>query len=417
MRMGREMKQICRRSQTAKLACALHAGGKFCVNAQGPNKRMYQLHLLHAVAFPVTAALIPFFRRHAPQLGVVDVPGGRKQHHGAVPLVGGLAMFGGLVAVALIALATDNFFDRHAFFFAAVSLLVATGFVDDRIGLSPRVRFVLQAIAASIMVYGAEIRLDNFGNLFGFGDVTTGALAAPITVFAVLGVINAMNMIDGVDGLAGGIALIALLVFAAFVAASGQLHTTLLLPLIAVIAGFMLFNLRTPWRSQASVFMGDAGSVLLGFALAWYAVNLAEVRQVFTPVTAIWILAIPLMDTTALMIRRVRKGRSPFDADREHLHHILQRAGFTPGQTVAIVYALSLLLAAVGVAGWWAGLPEYVMFYGFIALFGLYLYGVLHAWKLMKRVRRLHDGMEAIGHLETPGHMDGLGHEAKPAHD
>ena len=142
----------------------------------------------------------------------------------------------------LIALAIGSFQPRHGFFFAAVTLLVITGFIDDRIDLRPRVRFMLQAIAASIMVYGADIRLDNFGNLFGFGDVTTGILAAPITVFAVLGVINAMNMLDGVDGLAGGVALIALLIFAAFVAATGQLHETLLLPLVAVIAGFMLFN-------------------------------------------------------------------------------------------------------------------------------------------------------------------------------
>jgi UDP-GlcNAc:undecaprenyl-phosphate GlcNAc-1-phosphate transferase len=372
---------------------------------------MNELLLLQILAFPVTAALILFFRRHAPQLGVVDVPGGRKHHHGAIPLVGGLGMFGGLLAAALVALTVGGFQPRHAFFLAAVSLLVITGFVDDRISLRPRVRFVLQAIGASIMVYGADIRIDNFGDLFGFGDVTTGVLAGPLTVFAVLGVINAMNMIDGVDGLAGGIALIALLVFAAFVAAVGQLHTTLLLPLIAAIAGFMLFNLRTPWRPQALVFMGDAGSVLLGFALAWYAVNLAEVRQVFTPITAIWILAIPLMDTTALMIRRVLKGRSPFDADRNHLHHILLRSGFTPGQTVGIIYAIALLLAGIGVAGWWAGLPEYLMFYGFIALFGLYLYGMLHAWKLMKRLRRLHDRMGAAAHLAAPAP------EAKPAHD
>jgi UDP-GlcNAc:undecaprenyl-phosphate GlcNAc-1-phosphate transferase len=321
-------------------------------------------------------------------------------------------MFSGL---ALIALLTDTFSPSMAF--AAISLLVITGFIDDRSGLSPRRRFVLQAIAALIMVYGADIRLDNFGNLFGFGDVTTGRWAAPVTVFAVLGVINAINMIDGVDGLAGGVALIALLVFSAFAAAGGYLDLTLLLPLAGVIIGFMLFNLRTPWRSRASVFMGDAGSVLLGFSLAWYAVDLAQVRQAFTPITAIWILAIPLMDTTALMIRRVLKGRSPFEADREHLHHILQRAGFTPGQTVFIVYALALLLAGVGVAGWWLGVPEYVMFYGFMALYGLYFYAVLHAWKLMKRVRRLHDGMEGLGHMDVPGHMNALTPKAKPAHD
>ena len=356
---------------------------------------MNELLLLQILAFPVTAGLILFFRRHALRLGVVDIPGGRKHHHGEIPLVGGLGMFGGL---ALIALLTDTFLAQHAAFFAAISLLVITGFIDDRSGLSPRRRFVLQSAAALIMVYGADIRLDNFGNLFGFGDVTTGRWAAPITVFAVLGVINAINMIDGVDGLAGGVALIALLVFSAFAAAGGYLELTLLLPLAGVIIGFMLFNLRTPWRSRASVFMGDAGSVLLGFSLAWYAVDLAQVRQAFTPITAIWILAIPLMDTTGLMVRRMLKGRSPFSADREHLHHILLRAGFTPGQTVFIVYALTLLLAAIGVAGWWLEVPEYVMFYSFMTLYGLYMVGVLHAWKLMKKVRRLHDGLEAMHH-------------------
>jgi UDP-GlcNAc:undecaprenyl-phosphate GlcNAc-1-phosphate transferase len=351
--------------------------------------------LLQILALPVTAALIVFFRRHALRLGVVDEPGGRKQHHGTVPLVGGLGMFGGLVAAALVALAMGDFSSQHAAFLAAAVLLVATGFADDRSELSARRRFMLQALAALIMVYGAGIRLDNFGDLFGFGDVTTGRFAAPITVFAVLGVINAMNMIDGVDGLAGGVALIALLAFASFAAAGGFLGETLLLPLACVIIGFMMFNLRTPWRSRASVFMGDAGSVLLGFALAWHAVDLAQGRQAMTPITAVWILAVPLMDTTALMIRRVMKGRSPFSADREHLHHILQRAGFTPEQTVWTVYALTLAGALVGVSGFWAGVPEHVMFYAFIALFGVYLYGMLHAWKLMKRLRRLRSRMTA----------------------
>lgn len=356
---------------------------------------MNELFLLYALAIPVTAVLILFFRRHALRLGVVDMPGGRKDHHGEIPLVGGLGMFGGLVVVTLVALVTNHFESRHPAFFAAISVLVLTGFIDDRSGLSPKVRFVLQALAALIMVYWADVRLDNFGNLFGFGDVTLGRWSVPVTVFAVLGVINAINMMDGVDGLAGGISLIGLLIFSSFAMAGGYLHHTLLLPLVSVIIGFMFFNLRTPWRPRASVFMGDAGSVLLGFALARYAIDLAQApQQAMTPITAVWILAIPLMDTTSLMVRRVLKGRSPFAADREHLHHVLQRAGYTPGQTVAIVYALSLLLAAIGVTGWWLDVPEYAMFYAFMALFGLYLYSMLHAWKLMKRLRRLHDGWQ-----------------------
>lgn len=364
---------------------------------------MDEVFLLQCLPCPVTMALILYFRHHASMLGVVDLPGGRKQHDGEIPLVGGLGMFGGLTAAALIAAATGSFPAEHAAFLAAISLLVATGFIDDRSGLSLRVRFVLQAIAALIMVYGAGIRIDSFGDLFGFGEVVTGRWAAPVTVFAVLGVINAINMLDGVDGLAGGVALVGLLIFSAFAAAGAYLQQTMLLPLVSVIAGFMLFNLRTPWRSKASVFMGDAGSVLLGFALAWYAVDLAQSRAM-TPITAVWILAIPLMDTCTLMIHRVLKGRSPFSADREHLHHILLRAGFSHGQTAVIVCILTLLLAAFGVAGWWLGVPEYVMFYSFMVLSGFYFYGMLHAWKLMKKLRRVHDLMEHLNLMaETSG--------------
>ncbi len=347
--------------------------------------------LVQSLALPVTAGMVMFLRRHAPQLGLVDVPGGRKQHHGKVPLVGGLGMFGGL---ALAALAAGGLFATNVALLAAMSLVVLVGYVDDRNGLSARVRFLAQAIAVLIMVYGGEVRLDNLGNLFGYGDVYLGRWSVPMTVFAVLGVINAINMIDGADGLAGSLALIALLFFAIFAGTAGVLSDTLLLPLVFAVAGFMIFNLRTPWRSRALVFMGDAGSMLLGFALAWYAVELADVRDLMTPITAVWILAIPLMDTIGLMIRRVIKGVSPFAPDNEHLHHILQRAGFSHGQTVAIVLGIAAVLAGIGIAGWKLGVPEYLMFYAFMAVFALYLYGVLHAWKLMRAVRRVHGAVE-----------------------
>jgi UDP-GlcNAc:undecaprenyl-phosphate GlcNAc-1-phosphate transferase len=145
--------------------------------------------------------------------------------------------------------------------------------------------------------------------------------------------------------------------------------------------------------------MGEAGSVLLGFSLAWYAVEFASVRQVFTPITAVWILAVPLLDTIGLMLRRVLKGRSPFSADNEHLHHVLQRAGYSHCQTVLIVWVIAALLAGIGIAGWKLGVPEYVMFYSFVILFALYLYGVMHAWKLMKVVKKVHDGIERTSEL------------------
>lgn len=347
--------------------------------------------LRQSLALPATAALIVFFRRHALALGLVDVPGGRKHHCGEVPLVGGLGMFGGL---AVAALAAGGLLGANAALLAAMFLVMMVGFVDDRSGLSAGTRFMVQAVAVLIMVYWGEVRLDNLGNLFGNGDVKLGRWAVPMTVFAVLGVINAINMIDGADGLAGGLSLIALLVFSAFAVSAGVFGGTLLLPLAAAVAGFMIFNLRTPWRERASVFMGDAGSMMLGFALAWYAVELGDKRNLMTPITAVWVLAIPLMDTVSQMVRRMLKGVSPFTPDNEHLHHVLQRAGFSHAQTVVIMLGLSLLFAGAGVAGWLLGVPEYLMFYAFMCLFGLYLLGVLRAWKLMKLVRRVHDAGE-----------------------
>jgi UDP-GlcNAc:undecaprenyl-phosphate GlcNAc-1-phosphate transferase len=200
-------------------------------------------------------------------------------------------------------------------------------------------------------------------------------------------VINAMNMIDGADGLAGGISLIVLLIFFEFSHGGNGANSTFLILLSYAIAGFMLFNMRAPWRPRAAVFLGDSGSMMLGFVLAWYAVDLASVRNVFTPITAVWILAVPLMDTVCLMIRRMLKGGSPFAPDREHLHHVLQRMGFSHGETVMIVWLLALLLASIGVGGWWLGVSEYVMFYGFMALFVLYFVGMVHAWRLMRSIR------------------------------
>jgi len=347
---------------------------------------------LGLLAFAGTVALVQGLAHLARRYGLVDIPDHRKDHARETPLVGGIAIFGGLL---LAALAAEGLLVQRDALFIGLGLLLLTGMIDDRGGLTPAVRLSIQVAAALIMVLGGGVQLDNLGNLFGAGDVHLGAWSVPMTVFAVVGVINAMNMIDGADGLAGGVALIALLIFFAFSFSSDHSRGTLLVLLSFGVAAFMVFNARTPWRSRAAVFLGDAGSTMLGFALAWYAVELASVREVFTPITAVWILGIPLMDTVSLMIRRMFKGQSPFTPDREHLHHILQRAGYSHGQSVAVIWLLTLLMAAVGVGGWWLDVPEYAMFYAFMTLFALYFHGMRHAWKLTKLIRRAHGGQQA----------------------
>jgi UDP-GlcNAc:undecaprenyl-phosphate GlcNAc-1-phosphate transferase len=138
--------------------------------------------------------------------------------------------------------------------------------------------------------------------------------------------------------------------------------------------------------------MGDGGSIFLGFALAWYLIQLSQgANAAYPPVTALWLFAVPLIDTITIMVRRVRHGHSPFAADREHLHHILLLAGFGANRTVLIILASHLCCILFGVAGLYFGIPEWVMFFLFAALFAGYFYSMTHAWKLMKKVKHFRE--------------------------
>jgi UDP-GlcNAc:undecaprenyl-phosphate GlcNAc-1-phosphate transferase len=142
--------------------------------------------------------------------------------------------------------------------------------------------------------------------------------------------------------------------------------------------------------------MGDAGSMFLGFVLTWLLISLSQgENRVIAPVTALWLFAMPLLDTISLMIRRLLKGRSPFSADREHLHHVLQAAGYSVNQSVLTIHGLALAAALVGVGGLYMKAPDWVMFYGFLGLFALYFCGVRQAWKVMKVVRLRRGGQSS----------------------
>jgi UDP-GlcNAc:undecaprenyl-phosphate GlcNAc-1-phosphate transferase len=214
-------------------------------------------------------------------------------------------------------------------------------------------------------------------------------------------------MMDGIDGLAGGLCLMALGILGALALAGGRVADGYMLFVIVSAAGaFLCLNLRLPWSKQAAVFMGDAGSMFLGFTLAWFFVSLSQgEHRVITPVTALWLFAIPLFDTVSLMIRRILKGRSPFSADREHFHHVLQLAGYSVNQSVLIIYGLALALACTGLAGFYARAPEWIMFYGFITIFALYFWGVMHAWKVMKFARASRSAHALLPNQEKAGYL------------
>ena len=161
---------------------------------------------------------------------------------------------------------------------------------------------------------------------------------------------NAINMIDGLDGLAGTQVLVSVTFFAlvAFGAGDARMGTELLI-LGGAIAGFLVFNLRSPWLKRALVFLGDTGGLFLGLLLAWYSVRLAGGETApLRPMTAVWIVAVPLLDMGAVMFRRMVQKKSPFHPDRQHLHYIFLDAGFSVNQVVFMMGALAVAMLGAG---------------------------------------------------------------------
>ncbi len=335
----------------------------------------------------VTLLLIPLARK----LCLIDHPGPRKVHDSATPVTGGLAICITLIIVLFWVLTLNRFVLA---LIAGGLLMAITGVADDRIKLSSTLRFALQIIACLIMIVYADVYLEDFGRLTHDAILPLGRAALPVTVFAALGVINAFNMIDGLDGLAGSIFLVAAAGMALFAAQAGQdeLFWTLLVSMGAV-TGFLLFNARLPWNKTARVFLGDCGSLVLGFILAWSFISLGNDNnesglRAFMPMTAVWLMAVPLLDTSTVMWRRLRAGRSPFTADQNHLHHAFLRAGFSVGQTWTNITLMALVGAAAGITFETSSLPRYFSFWTFIALaitYYLYIRGIWDKQRFLGR--------------------------------
>lgn len=339
------------------------------------------------LSFLFSSGLLRLLIKSAPYMGLVDRPDERKVHEGAIPVVGGLA-----VSATLLVMLTIAYGSTYWDLLAGTTVLTLLGVVDDRRGLKATTKLLVQALLVSALFGAGQMQISNLGDLFGTGHrIELELLALPFTVFAVVGVINAVNMIDGADGLAGGVVFISIAWFlVASMLASGQVSVALFGTMLAAIAGFLAFNMRSPWRRRAACFLGDAGSLALGFALAWIAVELTQEQSArrIPAVVALWVVGLPIMDTLSLMLRRLAKGRSPVSADRDHLHHILLRAGYSHGQMVAILLLISAIFGAVGVIGHYAGLSDATLFYSYLALAFAYHQAMMHAWRLAVLLRR-----------------------------
>ena len=338
------------------------------------------------VAFFLSVSLICIFKPVAHRYGIVDAPCLRKRHEGAVPLVGGLAVY---LAVLICSLIFPFWSARSGHWLIAIGgLLLLMGMADDRWDLSAARRFGVEICCGLFAALYCGVVLEDLGQLLpGLGG-SLYMFAVPVTVIGMVGAINAMNMTDGVDGLAGGLSALTLAALALLAIGKDMEIALQLASMVAAIVGFLVFNSRFFGRKRAAIFMGDGGSIFIGFAIVWYLIQLSQGPQaLITPVSALWLFAVPLLDTLTIMIRRIAKGNSPFAADREHLHHILLLAGFGVNRAVLIILALQSLCILIGMGSIYFKVPSWVMFWLFAGLFASYYAMMNHAWMFMKRVK------------------------------
>jgi UDP-GlcNAc:undecaprenyl-phosphate GlcNAc-1-phosphate transferase len=335
------------------------------------------------LALAVTTILVEVARRLAPAVGLIDSPNERKAHEGDIPLVGGIAIFAGL----LLVLAFKGMLAEHWAFFLAAGLLVATGMWDDVFGVSPHPRLLIQCLAVLIIAVPGRGYISDLGTILpAVGTMSLGWMAIPFTVFAGVGMINAFNMSDGVDGLCGTLTLVALTGLGIAAGMAGrESELVLILALAGGVIGFLMFNVRLPQRKQAMVFLGDAGSYLMGLSVIYLAMRLSQGQErAINPVTALWFCMLPLLDTVGMILRRIRRGKSPFSPDREHLHHVFLLANFSVTTTWLGLAAIATSGMIIGLFGLIAGIPESIMFALFLILGVLYYGMLLRTWKVLR---------------------------------
>ena len=347
------------------------------------------LVILISSAFLITFAWLVLLRPIAIKIGLTDKPSARKKHNGDIPLIGGLSIY---LCMVFFIFAESKWISINMGFLTASSLIIATGLMDDFKNLNLKIRFLAEIVAILIIIKWGGIEITSLGNILGLGEIQLGNFSTPFTVFAILGGINAFNMIDGIDGLAGGTSLIIYFVLSLlFVTTHYTSFLSLCLVLAAATTAFLLFNLPMLGRKKAMVFLGDAGSMLLGFTICILIISASQGdHKIIAPVTALWLIGSPLLDTFAIMIQRINQGRSPFAPDREHLHHLLPIAGFSQSVTLVSILLFSLLLASAGLTLELVfNAPEWLMFSLFITVFVCYQYNLSYAWKMLKVARYL----------------------------
>lgn len=300
---------------------------------------MYKYIIPFLAAFILTFIQMPFTIKIAKKKGFLDVPKDeRRVHKKPIPVGGGIAMVIS-VSILMVYFLPIN---KNLIMALIASLIIAiSGLYDDKEGLSPKLKFLFQILAAVILIIGG-MKIEFFTNPFDSHDalLILNILSIPVTIFWVCGITNTINLIDGLDGLASGVSMICAISMFFITYKMGRYDVSLVCALVAgACLGFLPFNFN-----PAKIFMGDTGALYLGFMLSYISISgflkQAAILMIFVPVL---ILGVPVFDTAFAMVRRKLSGKSMVEADKGHLHHRLLKMGLNQRQTVVILYSISAI--------------------------------------------------------------------------
>jgi UDP-GlcNAc:undecaprenyl-phosphate/decaprenyl-phosphate GlcNAc-1-phosphate transferase len=290
----------------------------------------YRLALLCFIsAFVVTLVTIPPIIGLINRYRLFDLPSARKEHQSPIPTMGGIAIMAGLMTALSLWFPFSNNIGQLSFFLS-IAVLFGLGIMDDLKDLSAKYKFLVQ-LSLAVLIALSGIRITSFEGLFGIGELPLMSQYT-LTVVAIVGITNAFNLIDGIDGLAGGIGFMSLLTLGMFLTLNGDTQTALIaFGFAGALMAFLYFNFN-----PARIFMGDTGSLVLGFVIAVLSIRLLQINAAavqpvlaHAPVFVFAVVMIPVFDTLRVFTLRIWSGRSPFEADKTHIHHLLTNKGFS----------------------------------------------------------------------------------------
>lgn len=293
-----------------------------------------------------------------------DNPGKHKIHKNNIPTLGGIGIFAGFLVGYLLGI--DGYMPGISYFTAAAMMLFFVGIKDDLVNINYTKKLLGEVASAIVVVLFTDIRFTSFHGFLGMEEISFW-VSFPVTVFTIVLIINAVNLIDGIDGLAASLGIVASVTFGLFFYLSGDYgYTVMAAALLGALIAFLRFNLSD---GRFKIFMGDTGSLVIGFTLAVFAVHFNEVvasgKSVVSltsaPSVAIGILVVPLFDTLRVIILRLHYHQSPFQADHRHIHHMMLRAGLSHRSATLIISLFNIFIIAVaflldGIGILWLGL-------------------------------------------------------------